>query len=71
MDRTVLLMEDVAERTGKTLNTLRYWRYLTSAGEPTGPRSYKLGRRVVYDLADVEAWLSEQRAAAPAASRSA
>ncbi|MDN5750296.1 MAG: hypothetical protein L0H64_17595 [Pseudonocardia sp.] len=60
---TVLRIEDVAERTGLPLNTLRHWRYLTSAGTPTGPRSYRLGRRVVYDLADVEAWLTAQRAA--------
>ncbi|MGH3623704.1 MAG: helix-turn-helix transcriptional regulator [Sciscionella sp.] len=37
---------------------MRYWRW-RNRGE--GPRSYKLGRAVVYDRADVEAWLAEQK----------
>ena len=40
------------------VSTVRYWRYLD-----TGPRSFKLGRRVVYRRADVHAWLAEQEAA--------
>lgn len=43
---------------GISEDTLRYWRY---AG--TGPRSYRLGRRCYYDLADLEAWIAEQKAA--------
>jgi predicted DNA-binding transcriptional regulator AlpA len=35
--------------------TLRYWRHLG-----TGPRSFRLGRRVVYRLADVGAWIEAQ-----------
>lgn len=35
--------------------TLRYWRHV---GE--GPKSFKIGRRVVYRRADVEAWLASQ-----------
>jgi predicted DNA-binding transcriptional regulator AlpA len=35
--------------------TLRYWRHLG-----TGPRSFRLGRRVVYRLADVHAWIDAQ-----------
>lgn len=71
MERTLLRPEDVHERTGVALNTLRYWRYLTSAGKPTGPASFKLGRRVVYDLADVERWLGEQRTEARTRSQGA
>lgn len=36
--------------------TLRYWRYLR-----TGPRSFKVGRHVVYDRNDVDDWLDAQR----------
>nr|WP_124714286.1 helix-turn-helix domain-containing protein [Mycolicibacterium nivoides] len=39
-------------------DTLRYWRY---AG--TGPRSYRLGRHTFYDVADLDAWVAEQKAA--------
>jgi predicted DNA-binding transcriptional regulator AlpA len=35
--------------------TLRYWRHLG-----TGPRSFRLARRVVYRLADVRAWIEAQ-----------
>jgi predicted DNA-binding transcriptional regulator AlpA len=55
-DRKLLRIEEVSDRTGVPLGTLRYWRW-----QGTGPASYKLGRRVVYDLAAVDAWLDEQR----------
>lgn len=39
--------------------TLRWWRH-----QGIGPKSYKLGaRRVVYDRADLDAWLDEQKLA--------
>ncbi len=67
-DRTLaaqrpLSLPEVAMLLNVPENTLRYWRYLTSAGTPTGPRSYKIGRRVVYDQGDVTTWLAEQRSA--------
>jgi predicted DNA-binding transcriptional regulator AlpA len=37
------------------VNTLRFWRH-----QGTGPRSIKLGRRVVYRECDVVAWIEEQ-----------
>lgn len=40
------------------VSTVRYWRHLG-----TGPKSFKLGRRVVHRRADVHAWLAEQEAA--------
>lgn len=49
---------EVSEMTGISESTLRYWR---QTGD--GPRSWKLGRRAVYDLADVEEWLAAQKAA--------
>lgn len=55
--RTILNMAEVAEMTGTSIDTLRYWR-ATGKG---GPPSYRLGRRVVYDQDAVAAWLNEQR----------
>lgn len=59
MARTILRLEEVAARTGVPLETLRYWRK-TGDG---GPRTFKLGRRVVVDESDLNTWLDEQRAA--------
>lgn len=59
MQRTILTMAEVSTRTGVPLDTLRYWRHVGEGG----PKSWKLGRRVVYDEADVEAWLDAQRGA--------
>ena len=36
--------------------TVRYWRH-----EGKGPRSFKVGRRVLYAAADVEAFIAEAR----------
>jgi excisionase family DNA binding protein len=36
--------------------TLRYWRH-----RHTGPRSFRLGRRVLYRRDDVHAWIAAQR----------
>jgi DNA-binding transcriptional MerR regulator len=36
--------------------TVRYWRHIG-----TGPKHFKVGRRVLYDPADVEAWIDEPR----------
>lgn len=56
--RRVLTAQEVSEMTGIPTGTLRYWR---SRNE--GLRSFKLGRRVVYDQDDLEAWLDAQRGA--------
>lgn len=56
---TRLTTTQAEEYTGVPAATLRYWR---SRGE--GPASYTLGgRRVVYDLADLDAWLDAQKKA--------
>jgi excisionase family DNA binding protein len=46
--------------------TLRYWRHLG-----TGPRSFRLGRRVLYRRDDLQSWLETQHAkdAAPSSRR--
>lgn len=58
MRRTILTMAEVGELTRTPMATLRYWRH-----QGTGPASFRLGRRVVYDESDVLAWLDRQRAA--------
>lgn len=59
VQRTILTMGQVSEMIGRPLATLRYWRH---DGDRRGPRSFRLGGRVVYDEADVHAWVDEQRA---------
>lgn len=54
----MLTEADVVEMTGLARGTLAYYRH---AG--TGPRSYKLGRRVRYDETDVLDWIAQQKAA--------
>lgn len=39
--------------------TVRYWRHVG-----TGPRSFKVGRRVLYQVDDVEAWIAAARGGA-------
>lgn len=51
----LLKVPEVAEMTGIPEATLRYWRH-----EKTGPRSAKLGRRVVYREDEVLAWIDAQ-----------
>ncbi len=51
----VLLMPEVSELLRTPVETLRYWRSIGA-----GPRSAKVGRRVVYREVDVRAWLDEQ-----------
>jgi predicted DNA-binding transcriptional regulator AlpA len=51
----LLTLPEAAELLRAPVATLRYWRHLG-----TGPRSFRLGRRVVYRLADVRAWIEAQ-----------
>lgn len=51
-----LTTEEVADLLRTAVNTVRYWRY---TGE--GPRSFKVGRRVLYARADVEAFIQQAR----------
>jgi predicted DNA-binding transcriptional regulator AlpA len=54
-DYDILTLAEVAEMTRTNPATLRYWR---SAGD-FGPKSFKLGRRVLYHRADVEQWIAQ------------
>lgn len=51
----LLTITEAAHLLRTPVATLRYWRHVG-----TGPRSFKLGRRVVYRRADLEAWISAQ-----------
>lgn len=53
-----LTTQEVAEALRTPAETLRYWRHVGK-----GPRSFKLGRRVLYAKADVEAFVEEARGA--------
>ncbi len=65
MDVEYLTTVEVAELMRTSPETVRYWRH---AGK--GPRSFKVGRRVLYAETDVRYWLEAARSAT-AASRSA
>lgn len=54
---------EVAELLRAPIETVRYWRHVGK-----GPKSFKAGRRVIYALEDVEAWIAEAKSEpAPAA----
>jgi hypothetical protein len=55
--------EEVAESLRTPVESVRYWRHVGK-----GPKSFKVGRRVLYAVEDVEAWLREARDQAAAAS---
>ena len=51
----LLTFREAAELLRAPVATLRYWRHLG-----TGPRSFRLGRRVLNRRADVRAWIEAQ-----------
>jgi predicted DNA-binding transcriptional regulator AlpA len=53
---------EVAETVLTPVETVRYWRHIGK-----GPKSFKVGRRVLYAVEDVEAWIAEARAGGVAA----
>jgi predicted DNA-binding transcriptional regulator AlpA len=55
----LLTTAEVAELTRAPQSTLRYWRHLG-----IGPRSFRLGRRVVYRRAEIERWIQVHELAA-------
>lgn len=56
MERKLLRLEEISERTGVPVATLRYYRH---RGE--GPPTFRLGRRVVGYVDEVDSWVLEQR----------
>ena len=55
----LLTITEAADLLRAPVATLRYWRHLG-----TGPRSFGLGRRVLYRTDDLHAWIAEQHAQA-------
>ena len=51
----LLTISEVAAIVRAPVATMRYWRHLG-----TGPRSFRLGRRVVYRAGDLQAWIDAQ-----------
>jgi len=61
-DTNLLTTDEVALMTRAPVSTVRYWRFLG-----TGPRSFRVGRRVLYRAEEVSRWLVEKEQADPAA----
>lgn len=57
MDTEYLTTPEVAALCRTASETVRYWRHVGR-----GPRSFKVGRRVLYDAADVRTWLATLKA---------
>ena len=51
----LLTIAEAADLLRAPVATLRYWRHLG-----TGPRSFRLGRRVLYRTEDVRTWIDAQ-----------
>ena len=52
----LLTITEAAQLLRAPVATLRYWRHLG-----TGPRSFRLGRRVLYRRDDLHTWIDAQR----------
>jgi hypothetical protein len=55
---TKLLTREASEYLSLPESTLRYYRHIGK-----GPASYVLGRRVFYDVSDLDAWTEAQKSA--------
>lgn len=53
-----LTTDEVAEIARTAPASVRYWRHVG-----TGPRGFRVGRRVLYAESDVKVWLEECRSA--------
>ncbi len=51
----LLTLAEAADLLRTPIATLRYWRHLG-----TGPRSFRLGRRVLYRRCDLELWVADR-----------
>lgn len=55
MTNPLVTLDEAAELLRTPVSTLRYWRSTN-----TGPKSARIGRRVVYRRDDLDRWLDEQ-----------
>jgi prophage regulatory protein len=54
---TFLRTQEVSDRTGIPVSTLRWWRHIS-----TGPPSFSMGKRtVVYPVAELEHWIERRQ----------
>lgn len=56
-EQTFITNKELALRVRRPLATIRYWR-----ATGTGPRGARVGGRVLYRVADVDAWIEQQYA---------
>jgi DNA-binding transcriptional MerR regulator len=56
----LLTITEAADLLRSPVATLRYWRHLG-----TGPRSFKIGRHVLYRKGDLYDWIDDQIPAGP------
>jgi excisionase family DNA binding protein len=54
----LLTVGELAESLNTSISTIRYWRAIGY-----GPKSARIGKRVLYRRSDVNAWLDKQFAA--------
>ena len=54
-----LITAEVAELVRAPIETVRYWRHVGK-----GPKSFKVGRRVLYAIEDVDAWIAQAKVGA-------
>lgn len=52
----LLTLEEAADRMRVPTNTLRYWR-----AQGTGPALFRMGKRLMTTVADVDAYIAAQR----------
>ena len=62
MTTKYLTLSEVAEMLRMPVESVRYWRHIGK-----GPASFKLGRRVLYAVEDVETFVDAARKASAAA----
>ena len=55
-DADFLTLSEVADILRVSVNTLRWWRQ-----QGTGPRYFKIGRRLVTTVGDLATWIEEQK----------
>lgn len=56
VDPRYLTTDDLAALLRTAPGTCRYWRHIGA-----GPKSFKVGRRVLYDRTDVDQWIAKAR----------
>jgi excisionase family DNA binding protein len=55
----LLTLDEAAKRINRSPATLRYW---VTRGQNEGPKSFRSGRRRMFRVEAVDAWIAEQEA---------